>query len=64
MNPTRGEIWIVNFDPQVGYEIMKARPAVVINLPVEQVFPLRIVVPFTHWKPAFANRITKVQVMP
>ena len=52
MNPKRGEIWMVNFEPQTGDEIQKERPAVVLNLPVEQVFQLRLV----------AGRITKVQV--
>lgn len=64
MNPKRGEIWMVNFEPQTGDEIQKERPAVVLNLPVEQVFQLRLVVPFTGWQPFFAGRITKVQVQP
>ena len=64
MNPRRGEIWMVNFEPQMGDEIQKQRPAVVLNLPVEQVFQLRLVVPFTGWQPFFAGRITKVQVSP
>lgn len=29
--PKRGEIWLVNFDPTVGAEIKKVRPAVVIS---------------------------------
>ncbi len=29
--PKRGEIWIVNFDPTIGSEIKKTRPAVVIQ---------------------------------
>ena len=27
----RGEIWVVNFDPTIGSEIKKARPAVVLQ---------------------------------
>ena len=27
----RGEIWLVNFDPTVGSEIMKTRPAIIIS---------------------------------
>jgi mRNA interferase MazF len=64
LNPKRGEIWMVNFDPQVGDEIKKERPAVVLNLPVEQVFQLRLVAPLTDWQPSFIGRITKVQVNP
>mgnify|MGYP002404015850 CR=1 FL=1 len=30
--PNRGEIWMVNFDPSVGAEIQKTRPAAVINV--------------------------------
>ena len=39
--PRRGEIWLVNFDPTIGTEIRKTRPAVVISsdavgsLPIE-----------------------------
>jgi mRNA interferase MazF len=28
--PQRGEVWMVNFDPTIGTEIRKIRPAVVI----------------------------------
>lgn len=52
--PTRGEIWMVRFDPVTGAEIAKTRPAVVVNLPAVGKLPLRIVVPITEWKPAYA----------
>ena len=55
---------MVNFEPQVGDEIRKERPAVVLNLPVEQVFQLRLVAPLTEWQGSFNGRITKVQVNP
>jgi len=29
--PRRGEVWLVRFDPSVGGEIQKTRPAVVIS---------------------------------
>ncbi len=29
--PKRGEIWLVNFDPTVGAEIRKTRPAVILQ---------------------------------
>ena len=29
--PKRGEVWIVNFDPTIGSEIKKTRPAVVLQ---------------------------------
>ena len=31
VNPRRGEVYLVNFDPTVGSEIKKTRPAVVIQ---------------------------------
>jgi mRNA interferase MazF len=31
MHPRRGEVWWVSFDPAVGGEIQKTRPAIVIS---------------------------------
>lgn len=31
INPKRGEIWLVEFDPSVGTEIQKTRPALIIS---------------------------------
>ncbi len=53
--PKRGEIWLINFDPAVGAEIQKVRPAVVISLDTIGRLPLRMVVPVTDWKPQYAN---------
>ena len=53
--PRRGEIWQVRFDPSIGAEIRKQRPAVVLNPDGTGKLPLRIVVPITDWQPAFAN---------
>src|SRR5262249_40494816 len=52
--PSRGEIWLVDFDPSVGAEIQKVRPALVISLDSIGRLPLRIVVPVTDWKPQYA----------
>lgn len=43
----RGQIWDINFEPQVGAEIAKIRPAVVLSIPDVGRLPLRIVVPIT-----------------
>lgn len=48
--PVRGEIWSVNFDPSLGSEIQKLRPALVISVDSIGRLPLRIVVPVTDWK--------------
>jgi mRNA interferase MazF len=53
-NPQRGEIWLVEFEPQRGAEIGKTRPALVISVRSVGYLPLRMVVPITDWKPEFA----------
>src|SRR5688500_10968940 len=53
--PVRGEVWLVNFDPSVGAEIQKLRPALVVNVDSIGRLPLRIIVPLTDWNPAYAR---------
>ena len=53
--PRRGEVWLVDFDPSVGAEIRKVRPAVVISMDTAGRLPLRVVVPVTDWKPQYAG---------
>ena len=53
--PKRGEIWLVDFDPAVGAEINKVRPALVISIDSIGRLPLRMVVPITDWKPPYAS---------
>lgn len=53
--PSRGEIWLVNFDPASGAEINKVRPAVVASVNTIGKLPLRIVVPITDWKPQYEH---------
>ena len=53
--PKRGEIWLVDFDPSVGAEIRKVRPAVVISMDTAGRLPLRVVVPVADWKPQYAG---------
>lgn len=55
MDPTRGEVWRVEFDPQVGAEIGKLRPTVVMSVNSVGRLPLRIVVPITDWKPQYSR---------
>ncbi len=31
MEVHRGELWLVNFDPAIGHEIKKSRPAVIVQ---------------------------------
>jgi len=58
----RGEIWNVNFDPQVGMEIQKIRPAVVMNVPTAGRLPLHIIVPITTGNAAFSQYFWMVPI--
>jgi mRNA interferase MazF len=53
--PKRGEIWLVNFEPAIGAEIRKLRPAVVLSLDGLVHLPLRVVVPLTDLKPRYGG---------
>ena len=50
MTINQSEIWLVNFDPSIGSEIKKARPAVIVNHDMLGRFGIRIIVPITGWK--------------
>ncbi|MBL8820061.1 MAG: type II toxin-antitoxin system PemK/MazF family toxin [Planctomyces sp.] len=52
-SPSRGEVWDICFDPSLGAEIQKTRPAVVISVGSVGRLPLRLVVPITDWKEAY-----------
>ncbi len=62
--PKRGEVWWINFDPSTGAEINKARPAVVVGVDSIGRLPLRLVVPITDWKPAYAGLPWFVELPP
>jgi mRNA interferase MazF len=50
IHPKHGEIWLVEFDPVIGDEIGKRRPAVVLSRPQAGILQLRYVCPVTDWK--------------
>jgi len=50
MKPKRGEVWLVEFEPQRGAEILKTRPAVVLSIKEIDRIPIRIVVPIREYK--------------
>ncbi len=59
----RGEVWDLDFDPQVGDEITKVRPAVVLDWGSAKL-RLRIIVPITGWQPSFEQDCSKVRLEP
>lgn len=63
-SPRRGEVWLVDFDPQIGDEIMKRRPAVVVGSDEIGVLPLRIVAPVTGWKERYSASPWLVRLSP
>ena len=64
INPARGEVWLVRFNPQVGAEIEKLRPAVVVSLNAIGRLPLRIVVPITAWSTAYTQSPWMINLRP
>ena len=62
--PQRGGIWLVNFDPTVGTEIQKTRPAVVMSSDAVGRLPIKLVAPLTDWKEYFAPNIWHVRIDP
>jgi mRNA interferase MazF len=60
----REEIWHVGFDPTVGSELKKTRPAVVISSDAVGKLPVRLVAPFTGWQEYFEGNLWHVQVSP
>ncbi len=49
----RGEVWRVNLDPNIGAEITKVRPCVIVSRDSIGRLPLKIIVPLTHWRREF-----------
>lgn len=62
--PKRGEIWRVNFDPTIGTEIKKTRPAVVISSDAVGKLPIKLIAPITDWKDYFADNLWHVKIEP
>lgn len=62
--PRRGEIWLINFDPTLGAEIRKVRPAVVISSDGVGKLPIKLIAPITDWKPYFSQNFWHVKIEP
>jgi len=57
---------MIDFDPTVGSEVAKCRPALVVGVNGLGKLPLRIVVPITHWQNRYeaATWFTKLPATP
>jgi len=55
VNPKRGEIWLVGFDPQTGAEMGSRHPALVVSRGDVGVLPLRVIVPLTSFRKQFSG---------
>jgi mRNA interferase MazF len=60
----RGEIWVVNFDPTIGTEIRKTRPAVVVSSDAIGRLPLKLIAPITDWKEYYSRNLWHVKIEP
>ncbi len=63
-NLSQGDICLVNFDPTIGDEIKKIRPAMIISSDVTIGFDLKIVVPITSWRDEFSKIWWLVKLQP
>lgn len=62
--PRRGDIWLTNFDPTLGAEIKKIRPAVVVSSDGVGQLPIKLIAPITDWKEYYAGNIWHVKLEP
>lgn len=51
MIPRRGDVYLVNFDPTIGAEIQKTRPALIVQNDVGNRYsPVTVVAAISSWK--------------
>jgi mRNA interferase MazF len=59
--PKRGDVWLANFDPTVGAEIKKIRPAVVVSSDSVGKLLIKLIAPVTDWKEYYIGNIWYVR---
>ncbi|MEY4505010.1 MAG: hypothetical protein RL154_1307, partial [Pseudomonadota bacterium] len=64
MNINQSEIWLVNFEPSVGSEIQKTRPAIVFNNNCFSRLSLMLVVPIIGWKDYYMDFPWIIKILP
>ena len=63
-SPKRGDIWLTNFDPTIGTEIKKVRPAIIISSDGIGRLPIKLIAPITDWKDYFENDSWHIKIEP
>lgn len=61
---SQGDIWLVEFYPNIGSEISKKRPAVVVNDNRIGKLPLKTIVPITDWSANYAQYPWMIAIEP
>ncbi len=62
LSVSRGDVWLVNFDPTIGDEIQKTRPAVIMSVRSAYRHRLQIVVPITGWQSRFSDDFWMIRI--
>jgi len=60
---SRGDVWLVNFDPTIGAEMNKTRPAIVVNSDSLGILKVNVVVPVTDWKDYYAKNLWHIKII-
>jgi mRNA interferase MazF len=60
----RGQVWLYSADPNVGDEIGKIRPAVIVSNNDLGVLRLKVVAPITGWNESFTSAVWMVRIEP
>lgn len=60
---SRGDVWLVNFDPTIGSEIKKTRPAVIVSSDALGILPVHVVVPITDWKERYTKNLWHIKIV-
>lgn len=60
---SRGDVWLVNFNPTLGSEINKTRPAIIVSSDALGILPVLVVVPVTDWKDRFAKNLWHIKII-
>ena len=64
IQPRRAEVWRVDFNPTIGAEIQKIRPAIVLSSDMAGRLPIKLVAPITDWDNRFAGNFWHVRLDP